>query len=94
VESLLVEGGARVITSLLRGGVVDRLVVGIAPTIIGAGTEAVGDLRIGTVAEGIQLRNGRVCAAGDDVLTAFDVVAVEPRELVEHRLAAGEVDAV
>ena len=94
VESLLVEGGARVITSLLRGGVVDRLVVGIAPTIIGAGTEAVGDLRIGTVAEGIQLRNGRVCAAGDDVLTAFDVVAVEPRELAEHRLAAGEVDAV
>jgi riboflavin biosynthesis pyrimidine reductase len=42
--TLLVEGGARVITSMLDAGLVDRLVVGIAPTIIGAGTEAVGTL--------------------------------------------------
>ena len=41
VETLLVEGGARVITSLLAAGVVDRLIVGVAPTIIGQGTEAV-----------------------------------------------------
>ena len=104
VESLLVEGGARVITSLLRGDFVDRLVVGIAPTIIGAGTEAVGDLRIGTVADGIRLRNRRVCAAGDDVLTAFDVATAErdeaagrahtPVELVEQGVGAGELDAV
>jgi riboflavin biosynthesis pyrimidine reductase len=33
-----------VITSMLGAGLVDRLVVGIAPTIIGAGTEAVGTL--------------------------------------------------
>jgi len=73
IESVLVEGGARVITSLLRHGYVDRLVVGTAPTIIGQGTEAVGDLQIGSVADGIRLRNRVVCAAGDDVLSAFDV---------------------
>src|SRR6185369_8891713 len=46
VRSLLVEGGAQVITSLLGAGLVDRIVVGTAPRIIGAGTEAVGDLGV------------------------------------------------
>src|SRR5688500_13274557 len=34
VESLLVEGGGRVLTSLLRAAVADRVVVSLAPTII------------------------------------------------------------
>ncbi|HEX2398676.1 MAG TPA: GTP cyclohydrolase II, partial [Mycobacterium sp.] len=41
VRSLLVEGGAQVITAMLAAGHVDRLIVAVAPTIIGAGTEAV-----------------------------------------------------
>ncbi|MGH8983540.1 MAG: GTP cyclohydrolase II [Acidimicrobiia bacterium] len=72
-ESLLVEGGGKVITSLLRAQVVDRLVVGVAPTIIGAGTEAVGDLGVAQVIDGIRLHNRVTCLAGDDVLVAFDV---------------------
>ena len=44
VRSLLVEGGGAVITSFLRQRLVNRLIVGIAPTILGAGTDAVGDL--------------------------------------------------
>jgi hypothetical protein len=49
---------------------VDRLVVAIAPTIIGAGTEAVGTLGITTVADGIRLVDRRytcsttTCAVG------------------------------
>jgi GTP cyclohydrolase II len=74
IESLLVEGGAKVITSLLEAEVVDRVVVAVAPTIIGAGTEAVGDLGVNRIIEGIRLENRYVCAVDDDVIVAFDVV--------------------
>lgn len=73
VRSLLVEGGARVITSLLGAGLVDRLVVGTAPKIIGAGTEAVGDLGVARVGEGISLRNRSVYVTPDDIVSAWDV---------------------
>ncbi len=46
ITSLLAEGGAGVITSLLRRRLADRVVVVIAPKLIGAGLEAVGDLGI------------------------------------------------
>jgi riboflavin-specific deaminase-like protein len=75
VASLLVEGGGRVITSLLRADAVDRVVVSVSPTIIGAGIEAVGPLGTGRVAEGIRLSNRSVHLAGDDVLLGFDVAA-------------------
>jgi 3,4-dihydroxy 2-butanone 4-phosphate synthase/GTP cyclohydrolase II len=73
VESLMVEGGAAVITSLLAAGLVDRLVVSVSPTIIGAGVEAVGDLSIARVADGVRLTNRRVHLAGEDVLLGWDV---------------------
>jgi len=73
VRSLLVEGGAQVITSFLRSGLVDRLVVGIAPTIVGAGTEAVGDLRIERICDGLRLTNRAVHPVGEDLLIAADV---------------------
>jgi GTP cyclohydrolase II len=73
VETLLVEGGARVITSLLGAGVVDRLIVGVAPTIIGQGTEAVGPLGITSIADGIHLVNRSMHVVGDDVLLSWDI---------------------
>jgi GTP cyclohydrolase II len=73
VHSLLVEGGAQVITSLLGAGLVDRVVVGTAPRIIGSGKEAVGDLGVARVTEGIVLRNRAVHLTADDVVTAWDV---------------------
>jgi riboflavin biosynthesis pyrimidine reductase len=73
VASLLVEGGARVITSLLAAGLVDRLLVGVAPLIIGTGTEAVGPLGVTRIADGIHLANRSVHAVGDDLLLAWDV---------------------
>jgi 3,4-dihydroxy 2-butanone 4-phosphate synthase/GTP cyclohydrolase II len=73
VRSVMVEGGAQVITSLLSAGLADRLVVGTAPRIIGAGTEAVGDLGVARVTEGIVLRNRSVHLTADDVVTAWDV---------------------
>jgi 3,4-dihydroxy 2-butanone 4-phosphate synthase/GTP cyclohydrolase II len=73
VGSLLVEGGGRVITSMLRAAAVDRVVVSLSPTIIGAGVEAVGPLGVDRVADGIRLVNRSVFLAGDDVLLCFDV---------------------
>ena len=74
VRSLLVEGGAAVITSFLRQRLVDRLVVGIAPRILGAGTEAVGDLSVARVADGLCLTGKSLHALGEDVVVAADVV--------------------
>jgi GTP cyclohydrolase II len=73
VASLLVEGGARVITSMLQAGAVDRVVVSVSPTIIGAGVEAVGPLGVSRVSEGIRLVNRSVYLAGDDLLFGYDV---------------------
>ena len=73
-ESLLVEGGAGVITSMLAAGVVDRLVVAIAPILIGSGVEAVGPLGVTRVSDGIELVNRSTHLVGDDVLLAWDVV--------------------
>jgi riboflavin-specific deaminase-like protein len=73
VASLLVEGGGRVITSMLQAGAVDRVVVSVSPTIIGTGVEAVGPLGTSRVADGIRLVNRSVYLAGDDVLLGFDV---------------------
>ena len=74
-ESVLVEGGAEVITALLAGGLVDRIIVGIAPVVIGAGTEAVNSLGVRTVAAGIQLENRTMLPVGDDIVVAWDVVS-------------------
>jgi GTP cyclohydrolase II len=73
VRSLLVEGGARVITSFFAEKLVDRLVVGIAPTIMGTGIDAVGDLGVARVAESLRLTNRSVHQAGRDLLVAADV---------------------
>jgi GTP cyclohydrolase II len=74
VGALLVEGGARVVTSLLGSGLADRIVVAIASRIIGAGTEAVGPLGITRVADGLPLANRSVHLVGDDLVAAWDVV--------------------
>jgi GTP cyclohydrolase II len=75
IRSLLVEGGARVITSMLRERLADRVVVAVAPLLLGKGTEAVGDLGSSLVADGLQLANRTVHEAGPDLLIAGDLDA-------------------
>ena len=70
---MLVEGGARVITSFLSSGIADRLVVGIAPRVLGDGTEAVQDLGITEVANSIRIERRTVHVVGDDVVIAGDL---------------------
>jgi riboflavin biosynthesis pyrimidine reductase len=68
LRSVLVEGGARVITSMLASGVVDRVIVSVAPTFIGRGREAVGDLGVGRISDGLRLEEPSVHRVGRDLL--------------------------
>ena len=73
IRSVLVEGGGRVITSFLSLALADRLVVGIAPRVLGSGVEAVRDLGITEVANSIRVEHRVVHVAGGDVLIAGDL---------------------
>jgi 5-amino-6-(5-phosphoribosylamino)uracil reductase/diaminohydroxyphosphoribosylaminopyrimidine deaminase/5-amino-6-(5-phosphoribosylamino)uracil reductase len=68
VHSLMVEGGARLITSLLRERLVDRLVVCIAPKLLGPGIEAIGDLGIRDLDHALALSDTRLTPAGPDFI--------------------------
>ncbi|MGO9309854.1 MAG: bifunctional diaminohydroxyphosphoribosylaminopyrimidine deaminase/5-amino-6-(5-phosphoribosylamino)uracil reductase RibD [Spirochaetia bacterium] len=60
IGSVLVEGGAKLLTSLILRGLWDAVTVFTAPLILGKGIEAVGDLGIGSPDSGITLENARV----------------------------------
>ncbi len=75
VRTLLVEGGSRLATSLLAGGHVDRAIVSVAPLILGAGRDAVGDLGAYRIADALRLADRTVHVAGEDVVLAGDVVS-------------------
>lgn len=68
VTSVLVEGGGEVITSFLRQGLADRLVVFIAPKILGRGIDSVGELNITEISRAIRLSIERVYRSGEDIV--------------------------
>jgi riboflavin-specific deaminase-like protein len=84
-RTLLVEGGARVVTSLLGGGLVDRAIVSVSPMILGAGRDAVGELGIRRIGEALRLANRTVHVAGEDLLIAGDVVVPDRSNLGDVR---------
>ncbi len=68
IGSVMVEGGAALLTSLLRERLVDRICVCIAPKILGRGTDAVGDLGIADLDHSLQLTDLSVGAWGPDLV--------------------------
>ena len=78
IQSLLVEGGGRVITSVLSHALADRLIVGVAPRVLGSGTDAVRDLGVTEVSRALRVEGWSVHLAGEDVLLAGDVASVGP----------------
>ena len=54
VRHLMVEGGSRILSAFLAAGVVDELIIYLAPTLLGSGTAALGDLGIATLADAQQ----------------------------------------
>ena len=68
VRSVMVEGGAALITSFLSERLVDRLAVCIAPKILGRGIEAVGDLGIGDLTDSLTLADISITHYGVDLV--------------------------
>jgi riboflavin-specific deaminase-like protein len=68
VESVLVEGGRQIITSLLAARLVDRLLVIITPKIIGQGIDAIGDLGITRLDEAITFSSVHHRRVGQDLI--------------------------
>jgi riboflavin-specific deaminase-like protein len=68
VRSLLVEGGGALITSFFRRCLVDRLVVCIAPKVLGTGIDAVGDLDICHLSDALTFTTAQFIPIGEDVL--------------------------
>jgi diaminohydroxyphosphoribosylaminopyrimidine deaminase/5-amino-6-(5-phosphoribosylamino)uracil reductase len=74
ISSILVEGGATTITSFIRQGLVDKLVVIVAPKILGKGLEAVGDLGIREISRSFKLTFDKAYRKGEDL-----IVEAKPR---------------
>jgi diaminohydroxyphosphoribosylaminopyrimidine deaminase / 5-amino-6-(5-phosphoribosylamino)uracil reductase len=68
VGSLMVEGGAGIVTSLLADRLVDRLVVCIAPKLLGCGLDAVGDLGIRSLADALTFERTEIRQLGPDIV--------------------------
>ncbi|MCP4255147.1 MAG: bifunctional diaminohydroxyphosphoribosylaminopyrimidine deaminase/5-amino-6-(5-phosphoribosylamino)uracil reductase RibD [Candidatus Scalindua sp.] len=68
IVSVLVEGGSEIITSLLKAGLVDKMIIPIAPKIVGKGLEAIGDLKINKINKSIKFSSFKTIKKGDDII--------------------------
>jgi diaminohydroxyphosphoribosylaminopyrimidine deaminase/5-amino-6-(5-phosphoribosylamino)uracil reductase len=68
ISSVLIEGGATIITSMLEENLPDRVVIVIAPKILGKGIEAVGDLGIKTIDESLRIAYRKISRKGTDII--------------------------
>jgi riboflavin-specific deaminase-like protein len=68
ISSTLIEGGGDVITSALRSRLVDRMIVCIAPKLVGAGVAAVHELDILRMADALTFCDSSFAPLGDDMI--------------------------
>jgi riboflavin-specific deaminase-like protein len=68
IRTILVEGGGRVLTSFLHARLVDRLIITIAPVVLGTGVDAIGDLAVEQMEQALRFTTQRVFQLGEDVL--------------------------
>ncbi|MEI4270851.1 bifunctional diaminohydroxyphosphoribosylaminopyrimidine deaminase/5-amino-6-(5-phosphoribosylamino)uracil reductase RibD [Klenkia sp. LSe6-5] len=71
VRRVLLEGGPTLAAAFLTAGLVDEVVVHLAPQLLGAGPSLVGDLGISTMAAALQLTPLDVTPLGRDVQLRF-----------------------
>jgi len=74
ISSVLVEGGAGIITSMLHQRLVDKVMIFIAPKIMGKGIEAVADLGISDVANALKLSFVKTYRRGEDLVIEAKVI--------------------
>jgi len=63
-QHVFLEGGPTLAAAFLEAGVVDEVVVYVAPMLLGAGTSAIGDLGITTIADALHLQIADVTTLG------------------------------
>ncbi|MDY6892678.1 MAG: bifunctional diaminohydroxyphosphoribosylaminopyrimidine deaminase/5-amino-6-(5-phosphoribosylamino)uracil reductase RibD [Chloroflexota bacterium] len=68
ISSVLVEGGATVITSLIRQGLADKLLVILSPKITGKGIDTIGDLEILDIGRALRFSFVRTYRSGEDLV--------------------------
>ena len=78
ITSLLVEGGASAAASFLKGNLVDRLLVVLAPKIVGEGIAAIGPLGIQRMSDAIGFSFQRITRLGEDILLDARMRAQNP----------------
>jgi 5-amino-6-(5-phosphoribosylamino)uracil reductase/diaminohydroxyphosphoribosylaminopyrimidine deaminase/5-amino-6-(5-phosphoribosylamino)uracil reductase len=74
VGTVMVEGGATLITGFFKAGLVDRLAVCVAPKILGEGLAAVGDLGIRDLSRSLTIADAEVEPYGVDLILSGRVV--------------------
>ena len=72
INRVFVEGGGRLITSFLKAGVVNRMLVVTAPLIIGHGIPAIGDLGILDLKDALRPRRFKSRRLGADLVWELD----------------------
>jgi len=68
ITSILVEGGSKIITSFLREGLADKIVIVMAPKLIGKGIEALGDLKIHDLRKALRVSRMKMRRLGQDIV--------------------------
>jgi 5-amino-6-(5-phosphoribosylamino)uracil reductase/diaminohydroxyphosphoribosylaminopyrimidine deaminase/5-amino-6-(5-phosphoribosylamino)uracil reductase len=74
IRSVLIEGGARIITAALKAQLVDRMAVCVAPKLLGTGVNSIGDLGIARLADAMWLERHRLLRLGNDLVVIGEVV--------------------
>ena len=89
----MVEGGSRILSAFLAAGLVDELIVYLAPTLLGSGTPALEDLGITTLADAQRWEwdpasGGAVQQLGRDLRLHLRPATWQPTNLTgrQHRL--------
>ncbi len=80
IANVMVEGGAALITNLLREHLADHLAVTIAPKILGTGISAVGDLGLQRLADAYSLHDVTVTPYGVDLVVEGRIGYPAPTE--------------
>ena len=68
IASVLIEGGQRVFTTALRSGLTDKVIICLAPRLLGRGKNSIGDLEIHRIAEALPVRRIKIRRLGPDML--------------------------
>ena len=78
ITSLLIEGGRSLSAAALRAGIVDEVMIYVAPRLIGEGVGSVGDLGVEVIDDSVRLTQIVTRRLGNDLLYTGKVEPCSP----------------